>query len=152
MRRMGCAGLAVALGGSQRLGAGNDRDDDERADRPCSLETLRGDYGIQIQGTRPSSGGLESVIGVVMRTYDGQGAFRQVGDIHGSITGATLDQVVTGTYHVDPDCTGFTQVTAGPITIVDRFVIVGDGREVLASVMSPPPSMVNAVQKRIPVR
>ena len=36
--------------------------------------TLRGSYGVQMQGTRPvppPTDGFESVIGIVIRTYDG---------------------------------------------------------------------------------
>ena len=40
----------------------------------CRDATLRGSYGVQMQGTRPvppPTDGFESVIGVVIRTYDG---------------------------------------------------------------------------------
>ena len=57
---------------------GADGQDDERGrSKPCSEATVRGDYGIQIQGTRPAPGGLtEAVIGIVLRTYDGEGNFQ----------------------------------------------------------------------------
>ena len=82
MRRMGWAAtaaatVAVVMGGARVMGA-DGQDDDQRAaaGKSCSEATVRGDYGIQIQGTRPAPGGLtESVIGIVFRTYDGHGNF-----------------------------------------------------------------------------
>ncbi len=62
------------------------------------MATLRGDYGGQIEGTRPAPGGLtESVIGVVIRTYDGQGNFSQIDNVKGSITGTVADRSGFGT-------------------------------------------------------
>jgi len=153
MRRMSWIGpavaIALALGGSQRIGARIDHDD-ERSQRPCGLETLDGDYGIQLQGTRPAGGGqFESVIGVVRRTYDGHGSFTQVSNVHGSINGTVPDLESFGTYDVNPDCTAATHETVGTLRIESRLVIVHGGREVFASVVSPLPSMVNAIQKKI---
>jgi hypothetical protein len=116
----------------------------------CSEETLYGTYGIQIQGTRPAGPGVtESVIGVVMRTYDGEGGFTQVANLHGSLTGATLDVAGSGTYEVNADCTGRTLVVAGPVTIEDRLVIVDYGNEVRSATVNPAPSMVTGVQLRV---
>jgi hypothetical protein len=118
--------------------------------RECSDGTLRGNYGIQIQGARPAGPGVtETVIGVVMRTYDGEGGFTQVANLHGSVTGAAIDVAGAGTYEVSPDCTGRTLVVAGPITIEDRLVIVDSGNEVRSATVSPAPSMVTGVQLRV---
>src|SRR3954469_9913485 len=111
MRRIGWAAtaaatVAVVIGGARVMGT--DGHDDERGRvKPCSEATVRGDYGIQIQGTRPAPGGLtESVIGIVLRTYDGRGSFDQVSNLKGSITGTNPDSQSFGTYEVSPDCTG----------------------------------------------
>src|SRR5688572_27230231 len=96
MRRIGWAAtaaatLAVVMGGARIMGADGQEDEYGRW-KPCSEATVRGDYGIQIQGTRPAPGGLtESVVGVVHRTYDGQGTFTQVSNVKGSITGTVAD-------------------------------------------------------------
>lgn len=44
-----------------------------------------------MQGTRPVPGGtgIETLIGVVTRTYDGAGNFTQVDKVKGSVTGTT---------------------------------------------------------------
>jgi hypothetical protein len=70
------------------VGANDHDNDDHRDGRSCNEATIRGNYGIQIQGTRQAPGSLtESVIGVVLRNYDGRGNFDQVSNVKGSITG-----------------------------------------------------------------
>ena len=153
MRRMGwgvtaAAVVAVAIGGARVMGA--DGQDDERG-RSCSEATVGGDYGIQIQGTRPAPGGLtESVVGVVLRTYDGQGNFSQVSNVKGSITGTVPDSQGFGTYEVNPDCTGIIRFQPGPgILIEERLVIVDNGREIRAAVMVPTAVVITSVHQRV---
>jgi hypothetical protein len=155
MRRMGWAAtaaatVAVAIGGARIMSA--DGQDDERGRwKPCSEATVRGDYGIQIQGTRPAPGGLaESVIGVVFRTYDGQGSFSQVSNVKGSITGTVPDSQGFGTYEVNSDCTGRIRFQPGPgILIEERLVIVDNGREIRAAVMVPTAVAITSVHQQI---
>ena len=136
MRRMGWAATAaataaVAIGGARVMGA--DGQDDERGrSKRCSEATVRGDYGIQIQGTRPAPGGLtESVIGIVFRTYDGQGNFSQVSNLKGSIAGANPDSQGFGTYEVNHDCTGVIRFQAPSGALIEeRLVVVDNGREI----------------------
>ncbi len=158
MRRMGWAGVitagVVALGGTWGLGIGSvDASGDHDAERRgCSERTLRGAYGIQMQGTRPAGpvGPIESVVGVVLRLYDGHGEFTQVDNVKGSITGLVPDREGSGTYEVNEDCTGVTHFQPGPgITIDEKFVIVNRGREVLSMVASPAPTMITTVQRKV---
>jgi hypothetical protein len=144
----------VALGGARLVGAdGQDasRRGDEHRQRLCSEATLRGDYGIQIQGTRPAPGGLtESVVGVVLRTYDGQGNFEQVDNVKGSVTGITPDRQGFGTYEVRPDCTGIARFEPAPgILIEERLVIVDNGREIRTMTSSPALLMVTGIHQRV---
>ncbi len=120
----------------------------------CGNRSLRGTYGIHMQGSRPvppaAGGGVEAVIGVVIRTYDGAGGFTQVDNIKGAVTGLVPDREGFGTYYVNPDCTGATQFQPGPgVLLEERFVIVDGGREVHSITVSPQPVMVTAVQQRI---
>jgi len=158
MRRMGSVAAVivavVALGGV--WGFGNERADaaaeNEMERRGCSEATLRGAYGIQMQGTRPSGPGgpIESAVGVVIRHYDGRGEFSQVDNVKGFISGLVPDREGFGTYEVNANCTGVTHFQPGPgISIEERFVIVNKGREVLSMVSSPPPVMITTTQKKI---
>ena len=122
--------------------------------KQCSEATVRGDYGSQIQGTRPApgvpGGPTESVIGVLLRTYDGQGNFSQVSNVKGSISGTVPDSEAFGTYEVHPDCTGIIRFVPFPGSLVEeRLVIVDDGREIRAAVMVPTPVVITSVQQRI---
>ena len=123
-----------------------------RRHRGCSDRTLRGSYGIQIQGTRPSAPGgpLETVIGVVIRTYDGEGGFIQTDNVKGSVSGILIDREGSGTYEVAADCTAVVQLQPGPgILIEERMVVVDDAEQLLSGTIAPGPVMVTAVHKRI---
>jgi hypothetical protein len=128
----------------------------ERGRFGCHDRTLRGSYGIQMQGTRPvpppAGGGIETVIGSALRTYDGAGNFVQIDNIKGSVTGVVPDRQTFGTYQVDSDCSASTQFSSGPVLIEERMVIVDGGREIRSITASPQPVMVTTVQQRIDQR
>jgi hypothetical protein len=120
----------------------------------CSAKTLKGTYGIQMQGTRPVppalGGGVESVIGVVIRTYDGIGSFSQTDNIKGAVTGIAFDRPGHGTYEVNADCTAIIQLSPAPgVLIEERMVIVRRGDELRSITASPLPNMISTVQLRI---
>lgn len=117
----------------------------------CTNKLIKGTYGIQMQGTRPIPGGagLEALIGVVTRTYDGAGNFTQFDNIKGATSGIAPDRPGSGTYQVNADCSGTTLFVPGPgIVIEERFVIVDYGHEIRSITTSPQPLMVSAVGKR----
>jgi hypothetical protein len=121
----------------------------------CSLATIKGTYGIQMSGTRPSAPGgpAETVIGVVIRRYDGMGGLEQIDNIKGSLSGWVPDRPGSGTYTVDETCSGVAVFTPGPgILLEERFVIVDDGNEIRSMTSLPPPVMVTTVQKRTDTR
>ena len=73
-----------------------------------------------------------------MVTYDGRGGFSAVGVSHGQVTAVREGLPVTGTYFVNPDCTGGqTTLIPGVPPLEDRFVIVDNGRELRTVVVSP---------------
>ena len=79
-----------------------------------------------------------TVIGVVVRTYDGAGTVHQVDNIKGSVTGIVPDRPGDGTYQVNEDCSGVTLFQPGPgITLEERMVIVDHGNEIRTIVSSP---------------
>ncbi len=60
------------------------------------------------------------------------------------------DRPGSGTYQVNPDCSGVTLFQPGPgITIEERMVIVDRGSEIRSIVSSPLAVMVSTEQKRI---
>jgi hypothetical protein len=133
------------------MGADSQENNEHGRGKECSEATVRGDYGIQIQGTRPAPGGLiESVIGIVLRSYDGHGNISQVSNVKGSITGTVPDAQSIGTYEVNADCTGIARFQPAPgVLIEERLVIVDDGREIRTAVMVPAAVMITGVHQRV---
>ena len=150
---IGAVSAALMASGGGLIGTGARAVAHERAGH-CTEATIRGTYGIQMQGTNPVppplGGGIQTVIGVVVRTYDGAGTFHQVDNIKGSVTGIVPDRPGEGTYQVNEDCSGVTLFQPGPgITLEERMVIVDHGDEIRTIVSSPQAVMISTVQKRI---
>lgn len=141
----------VVVGGAQIFGADGQENNDRGQGKRCSEATVRGDYGIQIQGTRPAPGGLiESVIGIVLRNDDGHWSFSQVSNVKGSLTGTVPDSQGFGTYEVNADCTGVVRFQPAPgVLVEERLVIVDNGREIRTAVMVPPAVMITGVHQRL---
>lgn len=126
--------------------------------RHCSVETLRGAYGLQWTGIRPIGPGIpppvETFTGVAIRTFDGAGHFTQVSHVKGAVTGLQQDVESVGTYTVNEDCSGTAAspfVAGGPL-VTARFVIVANGDEVLQSVMTPEPLFNAGVMRKLHTR
>jgi hypothetical protein len=146
------AGLLLLVAGTQGSRAGSNVRPD--VGFPCTDGTIRGIYGIQMEGTGPVPppvGGTQTLIGVVTRTYDGMGNFTQIDNIHGSVTGWVPNRPGSGTYQVNPDCTAATQFQPAPgaPVIEERVVIVDGGSQLYSVTVSPLPTMVSTVAKRI---
>ncbi len=103
------------------------RGDDGR----CSNKTLSGDYGLIVEGTILGPGFL--LRGVVMQHYDGKGNITQVD--HVVVDGMSPAQEWTpgtGTYTVNPDCTGAEVLNTAsmPNPIHIHFVVVNNGKQI----------------------
>jgi hypothetical protein len=105
----------------------------------CSDKILYGDYGLTIEGvlalpgqTLINGGGLP-LRGVVMRRYDGKGNLTQSDHVVVNGMPPALDWTAgTGTYTVNPDCTGTAVINSpsnptGPLAL--HFVVVKQGSE-----------------------
>lgn len=108
----------------------------------CSNATLEGDYGFLLTGTRPTqvpASPVESVVGVAMTNFDGNGNLTQTDNVHGSVTGfAAPDRKGTGTYTINSDCSGtMTLSSPGSPVLTLRIVVVDNGNEVRAAVVDP---------------
>jgi hypothetical protein len=124
------AGLAMTLALSAPRGATADNDGRGRG---CSEETLRGNYGFSIDGqilAGPRQGLLRAV---AMTHFDGEGTLSQVdfATINGIPTGTDW-RPATGTYAINPDCTGTARIefTDGSPALKLRLVVIDRGDEV----------------------
>jgi hypothetical protein len=102
--------------------------DGESGGGRCSNRTLNGDYGIALDGTFLPSTPFR---GVVMQHYDGHGNITQVD--HVVINGMPPAQEWTpgtGTYTVNPDCTGAATLHTPQGTVDLHFVVVNNGKQI----------------------
>jgi hypothetical protein len=97
----------------------------------CSNATLKGTYADKDNGyiinAPPTAPSLFA--GVNLETFDGNGTITAIG--FATVDGTGGPQTETGTYTVNPDCTGTYQVTISPggFTTHASFVIDEDGNE-----------------------
>jgi hypothetical protein len=122
--------------------------------KPCSNNTLRGDYAGTVEGVvLPAPGVSFPIRGVVMAHYDGAGNFTQVDHIvFNGIPPATEWTPGGGTYQINADCTGTAHIdtsTGGFVNLA--LVVTHDGKELRVVVTAPfdgPPRTVTAVALR----
>jgi hypothetical protein len=116
----------------------------EAGDRHCSNRTLRGDYGFTIEGwilPDPTVPVHFPLRGVAMTRFDGRGSLAQVD--HAILNGARLNPTEewspgSGTYEVNPDCTGSGRINFSDGSFVElRFVVVKAGKEINTVVTTP---------------
>jgi hypothetical protein len=118
-----------AMSAAARAGGGDDFG--------CSNATLKGAYAFSVL-TIASALGENVVVG--LGTFDGKGGFKQIdypGDglsMNPPVTAFRTGQ--TGTYNVDPNCTGFMTISLGAAvgTVTNAIVISNGGRSIHAVV------------------
>ena len=116
----------------------------------CDNQAVKGTYGIQLSGHRAAPGGTETVIGVVVRQYDGLGGVQQWDNVKGEVTGYVPGRYGTGTYRINDDCTIDIEFHPAPgVTLMERGVIVDGGDEIRTITVVPAGTMVTATHRRI---
>jgi len=108
-------------------------------DRHCSDRTLSGDYGFAVEGLLlPAPGVSIPGRGVTMTHFDGEGNFTQVDSLIIGGTPVSDWSPVTGTYHVNANCTGTMNLLPSGGGFVNlRFVVVRRGKEIHTVVWPP---------------
>ncbi len=126
-------GLALALlvrGGQPHLVLPVHADTPDSSDDSCSLESLQGSFGVTTTGFIVASGPVGPVGEVGVITFDGSGGVSQTTTV--SLNGLILPhRTSTGSYVVNPDCTGSQSLMLPPPAGMSNsnFVIVDHGRE-----------------------
>jgi hypothetical protein len=98
---------------------------------PCSNRTLFGDYGLTVEATL--LGPNLQLRALVMQHFDGRGNITQVD--HVVVNGVPPAQEWTpgsGTYTVNPDCTGAAVINTPsvPAPLHIHFVVVNKGKQI----------------------
>jgi hypothetical protein len=110
-------------------------------DRGCTNASIKGTFAFQASGTV-----LESPVALLdvlfAQTFDGNGGLTSTGVQ--SHNGNILQVTQTGTYTVNPDCSGSYTAQVGPvgITVHFSFLIVDSGNEL--KVLSTDPNTILA--------
>jgi hypothetical protein len=102
--------------------------------KACSNRSIAGDYGVQIEGT--ILGPNLTLRTLLMAHFDGMGNVTSVD--HVVVGGQAPDpseewRPSTGTYGVNPDCTGSASIDVSPGNppLSYHFVVVDKGRQIL---------------------
>lgn len=121
---LACSGFAIA------------GQDDDGA---CSNRTLQGAYGFAVEGLiLPAPGVSVPVRGVHMTQFDGKGNLTQIDSLLANGGPISDWTPVTGTYHVDANCTGTILLHPSNGGFVNlRIVVVRNGKEVHTVVWPP---------------
>jgi hypothetical protein len=106
-------------------------------DPQCSNRTLRGAYGFSVEGMFLPSGNQQGAVlrAVALTTFDGKGGVTQVDHYVVNGTPQTPPGVAwpasTGTYSVNPDCTGKMTLNVPNLPpFISYFIVVKNGREI----------------------
>jgi len=97
----------------------------------CSNKSLLGNYGFVIEGTILDANA--PIRGLALQHYDGRGHITQVDHVVFGGYPPTQDWTPgTGTYTVNPDCTGSGVINtpSNPAPVVLHFVVVDHGKTI----------------------
>ncbi len=119
----------------------------------CSLATLNGSYGLTFHGFTTTSAipapinAFAPVAGGGIVTFDGEGNLSSSETV--SLGGQILSGTFPGTYTVNSNCTGSLTINFGPGSAGHlNFVIVRNGREILAVSTDPGNVAVDDLEKQ----
>ena len=102
-------------------------------DKTCSNRTLSGDYGFAIAGDLfvGPNGPYIPLRTLSMQHFDGRGNMTGIDHVVANGVPPTEEwREISGTYTVNPDCTGRGQVIIGAASLDLYFVVVNKGREI----------------------
>lgn len=106
----------------------------------CSNATLIGTYSDQDTGTIV---GVGPFAGVNVDSFDGRGRLTIKGV--SSVNGSVSPGVSTGTYQVNPDCTGTYSVHDSYGDTFDAFFVISDGGNDLRIVITDAGTVINCI-------
>ena len=144
-------GLATATSGTQAR-PGELQQSEGRHRGRCTNQSLQGYFATMVEGYFLAGAAQVPLRSVALSHFDGRGNSSQVD--HGVVDGMTPPAdwtPATGTYEVNPDCTGQAELNIpgnplSPLSI--RFVIADDGN-LLLSVLSEPGTAITSKSTRL---
>jgi hypothetical protein len=117
--------------------------------KECSVATLEGSFVRTDTGFVTSPNGALPLAGVYLVTFNGNGAFTATGST--SLNGTQSESTATGTYSVNPDCTGtYSSLSSNGRTGTAFFVIANNGNEIHILPTNPGASLTCVARKVFP--
>jgi hypothetical protein len=101
----------------------------------CTTASLKGNYGFTASGFFPNGAGDAPIAASGVVTLDGEGT--ATATITASFDGSVQTFPYTGTYSVNPDCTGSITATPGSGLASFSIVVVRGGAEILGIDIDP---------------
>lgn len=133
LKAAAAVGFAMTLAvGVPRHAAADEPGSSSPSHAECSDDTVRGDYAFVIDGTIFAPPGPLLLRGVAMTHFDGNGGLSQIDftTLNGAATGTDW-RPATGTYEINPDCTGKAQILPTGAPPLNLRLVVGDrGRQI----------------------
>jgi hypothetical protein len=132
------AALALSVGPAARA-----------ADKGCSNASLQGTFADKDTGfIYPAANAAPMPFaGVNVETFDGNGNITGTG--FASVGGSGGPQTYTGTYKVNPDCTGTYSVTINPGSVpAHAFFVIDDSLNELQIVITDPGTVITCIARR----
>jgi hypothetical protein len=115
----------------------------------CSNATLKGAYAHRASGFEIAPPVIAGpLVGVGVDTFDGYGGVTTTATL--SLNGNIVQLTATGTYNVNPDCTGTYTIQGGGGTTRLVFVIVDRGSEIQAICIDPGVVLTHIFRKQFP--
>jgi hypothetical protein len=115
----------------------------------CSNATLKGAYAHRASGFETAPPAIAGpLVGVGTDTFDGNGGVTTTATL--SVNGNIVSLTATGTYNVNPDCTGTYTIQGGGGTTRLVFVIVDSGSEIQAICIDPGVVLTHIFRRQFP--
>ena len=111
--------------------------------KPCSAATLKGTFSDRDTGYIP---GLGPFAGVNLYTFDGHGKITGSGTT--SLNGLVVSGTVSGTYKVNPDCTGSFEGQDSQGQTHGAYFVIDDGGNELQILVTDPGTVITCVARR----
>jgi hypothetical protein len=117
-------------------------------DKGCSNITLKGTFAHNSTGFITAPPALAGPLAhVAAQTFDGKGGFTSDGWV--SQNGNIVHVTETGTYTVNPDCTGTYTSQLSPVGITANvFFVIADGGNEIHIIETDPGTVLTAVARR----
>jgi hypothetical protein len=117
----------------------------EAADKGCSNATLKGTFVHTASGFETAPPIAGPLVGVGTDTFDGHGGVTTTATL--SLNGNIVPVTATGTYKVNPDCTGTYNLPGTTL-----FIVIGDnGNEIQAICVDPGVILHHVFRRQFPM-